>query len=384
MKPVLPYQGVEQGSIRPPSEARSLLLRVTRNCPWNHCTFCPIYKDAPFSLRSVEDIKQDIDAIAGYVALLQERLAADGALSSGAVRALHERLGPEEHAGFNAALHWLLGGLESVFLQDANSLVVKPARLLEILHYLKARFPQIQRITSYARSHTLAKMSMADLRALREAGLNRLHIGLESGSDAVLKRIRKGATKAQHIVAGRKVIEAGMELSEYYMPGLGGRDYSREHALESAAVLNQIDPHFIRLRTLAIPPDAPLFEDYQAGRFQPCTELMVIEETRWFVQHLHGISSAIVSDHSLNLLPELEGKLPQDKPQLLHVLDDFLGAAPDRQRLYQIGRRCGLLYRFAALDDPAAAGQVEQICCELQVTAANVDTVTEALVQRFI
>lgn len=384
MKQILPYRGVEQGPIRPPSEANSLLLRVTRNCPWNHCAFCPIYKDAPFSLRSVEDIKKDIDAIARCIDALRRRLAADGALSIAAVRQLQQRLPPEEQTAFEPALRWLLGGMESVFLQDANSLVVKPARLLEILTHLKARFPQIRRITSYARSRTVAKIGVADLRALREAGLNRLHIGLESGSDTVLQMVKKGATQVEHITAGRKVIEAGMELSEYYMPGLGGQAYSTEHALESAATLNQINPHFIRLRSLAIPSNAPLFEDYQAGRFQPCTDIMAVAEIRLFVQQLEGIDSRLVSDHILNLLPALEGKLPRDKPKLLRVLDEFLEADAERQRLYQIGRRCGLLDRFDRLDDPTAAAQARQLCCELQVTAANVDAVTATLLRRFI
>ena len=383
MKVELPYQGVEQGPIRPPSEAHSLFIRVTRNCLWNQCTFCPIYKGEKFSIRPVEDIKRDIDTIARSIGRLRELAEESGELTSDSVRRLYVHLQPEEQPGFEAALHWFVGGMESVFLQDANSLVVKPPRLIAVLTHLKAHFPWIRRITSYARSQTIAKIKDEDLKALREAGLNRLHIGMESGSDRVLQQVKNGATNAIHITAGRKVIQAGIELSEYYMPGLGGQDRSREHALESADALNRIGPHFIRLRTLAIPRATALFTEYEAGRFRQCTELMVVAEIRLFLAHLDGIDSIIKSDHSLNLFPTLEGRLPQDKARLLQLLDDFLAAAPERQRLYQVGRRCGLLGRFSDLDNPTISSQVEQVCCSLGVTPSNVDSITDALMQRF-
>ncbi len=139
---------------------------------------------------------------------------------------------PEELAAFHAAYHWCFaGGMQSVFIQDANSLIIKTAELVEILTHLKMRFPAIQRITSYARSHTLARKSVEELRDLRDAGLNRIHVGLESGSDEILKRVRKGVTKQIHVEAGIRVKEAGIELSEYFMPGLGGRALSEENAL---------------------------------------------------------------------------------------------------------------------------------------------------------
>ncbi|MFO1431882.1 MAG: radical SAM protein [Candidatus Competibacteraceae bacterium] len=384
MKIDFPYQGIEQGPIRPPSEAHSLFIRVTRNCPWNQCTFCPLYKDEKFSIRPVEDIKRDIDTIACAIGRLQDLAGETGELTHDDVHRLYAPLGPEEQAGLEAALHWFVGGMASVFLQDANSLVVKPPRLIAVLTHLKAHFPWIQRITSYARSQTIAKIEDEDLRALREAGLNRLHIGMESGSDTVLQQVKKGATKAIHISAGRKVIQAGMELSEYYMPGLGGQDYSREHALESADALNRIGPHFIRLRTLAIPRTTALFTEYEAGRFRKCTDRMVVAEIRLFLQHLEGIDSIVKSDHSLNLFPTLEGRLPGDKARLLQLLDDFLAASPERQRLYQVGRRCGLVGQFSDLDNPAISSRIEQICRSLGVTAATVDSITDALMQGFI
>ncbi|OQW94166.1 MAG: coproporphyrinogen III oxidase, partial [Beggiatoa sp. IS2] len=309
------YQGVEQGPIRPPNEAYSLLIRITRNCPWNHCTFCPVYKEEAFSLRSVEDVKQDIDTIFKYTEILREWVQSGRQIQVSALRELCLQIDPaatEANVYLPLSLlNWLATGMKTAFLQDANSLVIKPKDLIEILQYLKSRFPQIQRITSYARSQTLAKMKLEDLRAIRQAGLNRIHIGMETGSDNVLTLMKKGTTKAMQIKAGLNVKTAGMELSEYYMPGLGGQTYSQEHALESADALNQINPDFIRLRTLAIPENVPLFQDYQAGKFIKCPDLMVVAETRTFLEHLTQVTSVIASDHILNLLPELQGKLPE-------------------------------------------------------------------------
>ena len=176
----------------------------------------------------------------------------------------NEQLDPQ---AFNAAMNWFSGGMSSVFIQDANSLIMKPDHLVEILIHLKNLFPWVERITSYARSHTIARIKDDNLKAIREAGLNRIHIGLESGSDQVLKMIKKGVTKQTQIKAGLKVIKAGMELSEYVMPGLGGKQLSKTHALETADALNRINPDFIRLRTLAIPNSVELYDDYEAGNF---------------------------------------------------------------------------------------------------------------------
>jgi hypothetical protein len=379
MKKNLPYQGLEQGPIRPPSEADSLCLRITRNCHWNRCTFCPVYKGETFSLRSAEDVIQDIDTIFRHTETLRTLMEDTGQLPVEVIRKLRHDLAPTEQLGFRVALNWFLAGMESVFLQDANSLIIKTVNLLKILNHLKQRFPQIRRITSYARSQTVAKLNNTDLRAIREAGLNRLHIGFESGSDRVLALVNKGATKALHIVAGNKAKAAGMELSEYYMPGLGGQDLSREHALESADALNQMNPDFIRIRSLAISPQASLFEDYQTGRFKKCTDTMIIGELGLFLENLQNITSTITSDHFLNLFPEVEGRLPEDREKMVGILREFLNADPEKQRLYQVGRRMGFLSRFNLLDDPLIWAQTQAVCCELGVTADNVDDVSEAI-----
>jgi radical SAM superfamily enzyme YgiQ (UPF0313 family) len=378
------YQGFEQGSIRPPSEAHSLLIRVTRNCPWNHCTFCPVYKETNFSLRPVDDVKRDINSVFRHIEKLKRIVDPSRNIPTVALKRLHLNMPEEERLSFNAALNWFVGGMQAVFLQDANSLVIKPAQLIEILEHLKMRFPHVQRITSYARSKTLVKMKDSDLKAIKEAGLNRVHIGLESGSDKVLAYTKKGVTKAEQITAGIKVKNAGMELSEYFMPGLGGQEYSAEHALESADALSQINPDFIRLRTLAIPEESTLFEAWQSGEFKKCSEVQIIQEITQLLEHLEGITSKVKSDHVLNLFPLLEGKLPEDKDNMLNVLYNFLQASPERQFLYQVGRRCGFVSQFSDLDQPSVYAHAQTVCKELGIDAENVDTLTDELMRQFI
>jgi len=378
------YRGFEQGPIRPPSEAYSLLIRVTRNCPWNRCTFCPVYKESRFSIRSVDHVKGDIDTVHRSVEIIQKIADNHGNLSRTAIREAvgnYEQLDP---GGFNAALSWFSGGMRSVFLQDANSLIIKPPDLLEILLYLKMRFPWVERITSYARSHTIARIKDRDLKSFKDAGLNRIHIGLESGSDRVLKMAKKGGTKETHIKAGLKVKKAGMELSEYIMPGLGGKAYSEVHARETADALNRINPDFIRLRTLAIPNSVELYDDYAAGRFEKCTDLIMAKEILIFLESLNGITSVVKSDHILNLFENLEGKFPRDKVRMLDIIHRFLAMDPDRQCVYQVGRRLGFFSRLKDMDSPRRLAKAEKACRQFGITPENVDEVIDELMKRFI
>ena len=194
---------------------------------------------------------------------------------------------------------WLYMGKGSVFIQDANSFVLPAPVLVEAIGHLKQKIPGIGRITSYARSSTIAKMSVAELAEIRQAGLDRIHIGMESGSDRVLEFVQKGVSARRQIEAGRKVIEAGMELSEYFMPGLGGKELSEDHARESARVLNEINPHFIRLRTLRIPPRVPLFQDKQSGRFTPLSDDETVLEIRLFISFARcGFEPAHIGPHN--------------------------------------------------------------------------------------
>lgn len=342
-----PPHGFELGPIRPPSEAQSLLVRVSRNCPWNHCAFCTVYQGSRFELREEADVMGDITRMADVARRLTEAAASAGGVIDHALlsRVAAGQRGVAPGDIMQVALFLAAGG-RSAFLQDANSLIVPVARLSPILRHLRAAFPSLERVTSYARSHTLTKRSVAELTELREAGLDRVHVGLESGSDRVLALVNKGTTAAEHIEAGRRAREAGLELSEYVMPGLGGRELSEEHARETARVLSAIDPHFIRLRTLAIAPGSALAELCARGAFTPLGEVEVVREIRALVAGLAGITSRIVSDHALNLLSEIEGQLPEAGPRLLGILDAFLDAPAEEQAEFVIGRRMGVFTRL--------------------------------------
>lgn len=378
------YHGFEQGPIRPPSEAYSLLIRVTRNCPWNRCSFCPLYKGSHFSIRKVEHVKKDIDLIHRYVEALQQMDGESGHISRIDANKIAENIKPVDRQAFFAALNWFNNGMSSIFIQDANSLFIKSFDMAKILLHLKKRFPWLKRITSYARSHTIARIKEYDLHAIRDAGLNRIHIGLESGSDLVLKMVNKGATKETHIKAGIKVKNAGIELSEYIMPGLGGRRYSDIHAMETADALNRINPDFIRIRSLAIPGNTPLFEDYKAGRFEKCSDLMTANEILMLIENLKGITSIIKSDHILNLFEEVEGAMPEDKEHMLSVIRSFLAMKPERRCLYQVGRRLGLFHCLGDLNNSRRLAKVEKICHEIGITPENVDETIDELTQRFV
>lgn len=379
-----PYTGFEQGPIRPPSEARSLLVRVTRNCPWNRCTFCPVYKGADFSLRPVEHILADIDSVCGHLAEIFRLAQEPAGLSQQGVNGLMEKLAPGERPAFAAAVNWYTSGMESIFLQDANSLIIKPADLITILRHLKKRFPWAKRTTSYARSHTVARISGEDLSAMREAGLNRIHIGMESGSDAVLARVKKGVTKEVHIRAGLQVKEAGMELSEYVMPGLGGREFLRENALETADALNRINPDFIRLRTLAVPSSTPLFAELSSGAFTQATEVEVAGEILLFLESLRVSGTVLASDHILNLFEDMEGVLPRDQPAMIATVRGFLDLPPEKQALYQVGRRIGVFRGLADMKNPDAAARARAMMERLSITPENVDETINNIMRSFV
>ena len=200
MKKVEEYKGFEQGPIRPPSEAESLLIRISRNCPWNRCTFCPVYKGTTFSLRPVEHVLRDIDTVKWYV---------DAILDARRTGSSLENIAPpgqqQDNYAINGAYNFISGGMKSIFLQDGNSLIIKPEDIITILIHLQQSFPMVERITSYARSHTIARIKDIDLKTMKDPGLNRIHIGLESGSNEVLKRVAKGVTQEIHILVERPV-----------------------------------------------------------------------------------------------------------------------------------------------------------------------------------
>ena len=336
----------ELGPIRPPSEAFSLLIRVTRNCPWNRCKFCPIYKGEKFQLRPVEEVKRDIDAAKAIYDKINELAAQyDGGLNLREAAASAYRSAPNDSYR-NVAL-WMYAGGKHAFLQDANTLIMKTGELVEVIKYLKEIFPGIDRITSYARSHTVRRKSVEDLKELREAELSRIHIGMESGYDPVLEFLDKGVTAVDHVAAGKSVVASGISLCEYVMLGAGGKTMWRQHALATAEALNQINPEYIRFRTLTIQPRMLLYKDVTSGAFIRANDEEIVAETKLLLENLKG-TMRIVSDHMINLLPEVEGKLPEEKEKMLGVIEDFQSMAPGERDSYKLGRRLGI---FSRLDD---------------------------------
>jgi hypothetical protein len=358
----------EQGPIRPPNEAQSLLLRFTRNCPWNQCEFCPVYKGRKFSLRSVEEIKSDIQtarAIADEITAVSWKLGYGGNVTDAVVSRVFSA---GSHASsYRSVAAWMYYGTGACFLQDADNLIMRTDDLVEALSFLRQTFPEIKRVTTYSRSRTVAKKSVESLKRIHASGLDRVHIGLESGYDPLLKLVKKGVTAAQQVEAGRKLVEAGMELSEYVMPGLGGREMWQAHAVETARVLSRINPHFIRLRSLRIPSRVPLHARVKDGSFQMLTDDELAEEIRVFIDHLEGITSTVASDHIMNLLEDVGGKLPEDKPKMLAVIRAYQELPETERLIYRVGRRGGAFRSTRDLErDPATCRKISQMIAEVQ------------------
>lgn len=275
------YEGI---IYRPPSESESLIIQATVGCPHNRCAFCNMYRDKKFRIRKVEDILGDID---------------------------------------EAAATYPPNLVRTLFLADGNTILMKTDQLVRVLEHARARFPDLERITSYGASQYLVKKTPEDMRRLAEAGLNRIHCGMESGHDPLLEAISKGGTMDTHIRGGRMVKDSGMELSMYFMPGLGGREMSEGHALDSAKVLNAVDPDFIRLRTFVPLENTPLCDAYRRGDFTLMQPHDVLREIRLLVERL-DVTSHFYSDH-WNNFANIRGRLPQDKERMLHDIDEALG-----------------------------------------------------------
>jgi hypothetical protein len=377
----------EQGPIRPPSEAYSLLLRVTRNCPWNRCEFCHTYRGQRFSLRTVEAVKKDIDTVKGIVSEIRSLSWSQG--FGGQITAplanfilQHPNQVPD---GYRSAIPWLYTGGKNVFLQDANNLVQKTKNLIEILNYLMEVFPSIERITTYARAKTVSQKTVEELRDLRHAGLSRIHIGLESGNDIVLKYIQKGVTSHEHIDAGRKVKESGISLSEYVILGLGGKERWKGHAVDTAKVLRQIDPDFIRVRTLKISKTMDLYPKTEKGEFVPLKDDEIVTEERLLIDNLDGITSQFVSDHILNLLEEVEGRFPEEKGKMLAVIDRYLNLPPEERAHFRLGRRAGIYRSLDDLASPELRIQVDEILRRIETESPEeLDKVISQLMESFI
>jgi radical SAM superfamily enzyme YgiQ (UPF0313 family) len=338
----------EMGAIRPPSEGGyfSLLLRVTRNCPWNRCGFCygSPYNHEKFQLRSVEEVKADIDAvkaISDEVKALSWKLGFGGRVPplGSIMKTSLETLADSGLKTFHSAVNvfnWLCFGGKTAFLQDADTPILYTNQLVEIIKYLKETLPSLERITSYARSKTISKKKPEELKQLHEAGLARLHIGLETGDDELLNYVNKGVTAEEHILAGRKALEAGFELSEYIMPGLGGKARWADHARNTARVLSEINPHFIRSRPFVPQRNTPMFEAYEKGEYELTSPHERLQEIRLMVENLE-VTSRVCFDHQMNpcywsgrrLIPLLkqdyEGyRFPEEKELVLEIINEGL------------------------------------------------------------
>lgn len=267
---------------RPPNEANSALIRITRGCPWNRCEFCAMYKHLKFESKPLDEVKKDV---------LKARK--------------------------------IYGKTETIFLGDSDSLVHK--NMPEIMAFIKEVFPEAKRVTSYARAKTILSRTMVFLESVRESGLDRLHLGLESGDPVVLQRLCKGATPEEMVLAGKKAKKAGFEVSFYVLSGAGGKDRWKEHAINSARVLNKARPDFIRLRTLTIQHGTPLDEKLSTDVFFLTPPLERLMEVKLFIETLDVRDCFLASDHLTNYLwagnavvyKGVSGTLPEEKEAMM-------------------------------------------------------------------
>lgn len=294
---------------RPPNEAASALIRITRGCPWNRCTFCAMYKPIKFGIKSLAELKNDV------------QIARE-----------------------------IYGSTQSIFLGDSDNLVYN--HLPEILRFTKETFPEVKRITSYARAKTILSRKSEYINSVRDAGLDRLHIGLESGDSVVLDWLCKGATPEEMSRAGLKAKQAEFEVSFYVISGAGGIERWKEHALNSAKVLNAAHPDFIRLRTLTIQSGTPLAVKLEEGDFVITPPLERLKEVKLFVETLDLESCYLASDHLTNYLwaeneiiyRGVEGNLPNDKQKMIETVAQVIGfiessgiEVKDSNQLYKEG-----------------------------------------------
>ncbi len=377
----------EQGPIRPPSEAFSLLLRVTRNCPWNRCEFCHTYKEEKFSLRTVEEVKRDIDAVQGIISEIKSlswKYGFGGEVSAPLVNLILQH--PQHFSdGFRSVALWLYNGGRNAFLQDGDNLILKTKQLIEIIGYLKETFPSIERITTYTRAKTVSKKKVEELQDLYGAGLSRIHIGLESGYDPLLRYMKKGVTAQEHIEAGNKIKASGISLSEYVILGLGGKGMWREHAIETARVLNQINPDFIRVRTLKVLRTMLLCQKIEKGEFILLSDDEMVKEERLLIEHLEGITSTFVSDHILNLLQEVEGKLPEEKEKMLNHIDRYLSLPKGEKDNFRLGRRAGIYQSVEDLFKPGLRDKVEKALQQIESERpGDIEKVLSDMMESFI
>ena len=282
---------------RPPSEADSLLIQATVGCPHNKCTFCMVYKKGPpYRVRPVKEIEEDIDAAARVY-------------------------GPD---------------IRTIFFPAGNTIAMPTDELAHICSYAHSVFPGLDRITIYGSSKYIYRKGADELRRLKENGLRRIHVGLESGDDVVLSFIKKGTDSVEQAQAGLWVREAGIELSEYVLLGIGGKERTEEHAQATARVLSAINPDYIRLRTFLPKVNTLLLYQIKKGQFRMLTPHEALRETVQIIENL-DVTSEITSDHYTNYV-DVHGKMPGDRKKMLRVLDDAMKRDESSFRPVFVGR----------------------------------------------
>lgn len=273
----------ERMVIRPPSEAGSLLLPVTIGCSHNKCTFCCTYIGVKFRIRPVDDIKRDIDQVAQNYS-------------------------------------W---SVRRVFLEEGDALICPQRRLVEVLEYLNKKFPYLERVGTYATPQSALIKSVDQLKELNRLGLKIAYLGVETGDEELLKKVKKGATYAQLVEAGRKLKEGGITLSVTVLLGLGGVEGSREHALKTGRVLSDIDPDFAGALTLMLVPGTPLHKDWKEGRFSLISPFQSLEELKLMIENSNFTNCFFTANHASNYLP-LKVRLPGQKAEVIEMIDKVL------------------------------------------------------------
>ena len=285
----------EGNIIRPPSEANSILLQVTVGCSRNRCTFCGTYRGERFRIKPEEIVREDI-AFAAQHCRRQRRL----------------------------------------FLCDGDALVIPQRRLTSILADVRAQLPWVTRVGSYANARSIGLKSDEELRELRQLGLGILYMGLESGDDATLKAIRKGADAATQVAMGRKAIAAGMKLSVTVILGIAGRARSAAHAHDTARVLSEIDPDYVGALSLMLIPGTPLYEDWRTGAFELLDPGEMLAELRTLIAETRLSRGLFHANHASNYLP-IKARLPRDRDEVVAVIDRALAGGVTLKPEYMRG-----------------------------------------------
>lgn len=274
---------IYEGSVfRPPSEARSLILQATIGCSHNKCTFCITYRDKKFRIKSFEEIKNDVEKLPPYYR-----------------------------------------DARRIFLADGNALVIPTNDLLKILLLLKKSFPRLERVGIYACPQDILKKPIPELKALRNSGLGIIYLGLESGSDLILRKVRKGVSSKRMVEAGDRVKEAGIILSVIFILGLGGKEHSKEHAIGTARVLSRMDPDYIGALTLMAIKGTEIYDEVKTGELELLEPRGIFEELRILIDNLDLSKCVFRANHASNYLP-VGGTLPEDKHEMLNKIEGIL------------------------------------------------------------